>query len=137
VNVLDEKSLRRPEWREGEWVTLGDGGRWCLPKPQLTFYPTTGSDGVDRFDDGQYGLDATYEARVEAFMQADQDNALDTMLALALDLFRRNYTATPDVLRILFPWRTGDESNAEMWRSIVDVAMGRAPKPTAGGSDSR
>lgn len=133
--MFDERELRRPEWVEGVWIALGNGQSWSFPRPTLTLYPALRADGSVAFDDARASMDAAYDAKVEAFIEADS-NVLSCLLALAVDLLARNYTTGISHYRTLFPYRPGDAANAEMWSEISDLAMGRAPKLTAGGSDS-
>lgn len=128
--MLDEKSLRRPEFREGVPIVLGDGQAWTFPKPMLVLIPD--EDG-ESFGPGRSTFDAAYDAKMEAFM-ASEDDTLNCLLRLAVDLFRRNYDVPKGAIATLFPYRVGDEANAEMWTAIRDVAWGRSPKHTAGGS---
>ncbi len=66
---LDEKALRRPDWREGAKVTLSDSQEWTLPRPRVRWVPRVGETG--RID---YGASAGGDR--------DDDRALDVLLGI-------------------------------------------------------
>lgn len=136
--MLDEKEFRKPYWVDGEWIALGDGGRWSFPRPRVRIEPLVSDDGTTvAFGRQKPTFDRRYDDLVEAFLMADdgtdQGNAI---LRLAVDLLRRNYDLAGEHYATLLPWIEDDEQNAEMWEAIADVAFGRAPKRTASGSAS-
>lgn len=132
--MIDEASRRRPG-ASGVPVMLGDGKEWLLPRPVLGFAPEFGEDGSVRFGEKPVrSFGPAYDALVDAFVETDDGVAeANALLALAVDLLRRNYTVSPADLVVLLPRWFGDEANAEMWREIAGVALGRAPKPTPAG----
>lgn len=131
---LDETALRRPEFEPGVAITLSDGQEWHFPRPVMAdFYPAFNREGELVLTPGSsYG--PPYDALVDAFIMADSvgDEHL-TLVALALDLLRRNYAIEPFHLRYLLrlkrPDDPGHEANEEMWAEIAAVALGRDTGP--------
>jgi hypothetical protein len=130
---LDEKALRRPDFAAGVEIVLGDGQVWTFPKPVLTLYPTAAL-GFDP-DDARLSIGPDYDDLVDQLIASEDGLGEKTaLLGLAWQLLLRNYALEPVHARALLFWRIGDLSNAAMWGTIADVALGRSPKPTAGGS---
>lgn len=144
---LDERALRRDTFTDGPRIVLGDGQEWTLPKPvidldapkRVDFRPTVGPDGQLVMDGGRLLFESSFgpewDARVEAFQIAEPGlEETNLLLNLAWDLLQRNYALEAAEAYYLLPVRTNDEANAAMWEAIVDVILGRSPKPTASGS---
>lgn len=139
---MNERELRKPEWVEGVWITLGDDQSWCLPKPVVFQKATryrrkviTGPDGVASLG-MPIPIDADpYFARMaELFLLEDLDY-LQALLNLGATLLAYNYTLDEDAIGDLLVFEHDDEgkqtdANRDMWHSIRDVAIGNSPKPT-------
>lgn len=133
---LDEHALRKEGFQEGVAIQLGDGHEWHFPKPVLELTPTVAPDGSYKFSDKfiPFGSEE-FDAKVDAYIQAEGVEELNCLLSLAVDLLSRNYELTLEHYRALLPFRPGDDQAHDMWQQIGDVALGRGPKATAGGSE--
>lgn len=136
----DEPSLRRPEFRGGVPITLGDGRPWTFPPPELDALCVT-LDGDGRptvAPASRFG--AAYDDLVDAYLEAEPGlGELTALAALAVDLLGRNYALEPRDYRRLLRFVPGEspegEASRAMWHDISGVALGRGPKgPTASGS---
>lgn len=134
---LDEKSLRKPEFSEGYKVKLADGQEWTFPKPlvwecrfvfedeKATMLRKFPSEHIDAISD---------------IFDSDGIEQIEKCANLAAKLLKRNYELGNDDLRSLLVYRLDEdghqtEENAEMWDSIMEVAMGASgPKVSAVGS---
>jgi hypothetical protein len=135
MSRIDEQGLRREGFREGVPIALADGQAWHFPRPVLTFYPTFEGGGKPTFSDSRHTFGPKYDDLVEGFLASEDGyEEANGLLALAVDLLARNYDLRPEDFRALLPRMVGDLDNDVMWGAIADVALGRAPKPTAGGS---
>lgn len=143
--MLDEKALRRPEWSEGEWIKLGDGGQWCLPKPTLReFRPVFSPDGGAKFAGASLKtFGAGHLSRLDDLLDTEPGvEQIEKVAALGADLIRRNYDLDDEQLGTLLPYvitEAGDleEECHDMWQSICNVAAGVGrPKPIPSGSAS-
>lgn len=118
--MLDERSLRRPNFRTGVEVRLADGQSWTFPAP-----PESSGDcpaGVD-------GLrtDPQYRAIVGAILEAeDRDDRLRAELALAIYLLGRNYRLGAAEYGRLLEYRPGDPALEAMQAAVGEVAAGHA-----------
>jgi hypothetical protein len=138
---LDERALRRPEFEEGVPIALSDGQEWHFPRPVMRdFYPALNREGELVLTPGS-GFGPGYDALVDAFILATTVNDEHiTLVALALDLLKRNYAIEPFHLRYLLrlkrPGDPEEERNGEMWAQIAAVALGRdtSEKHTRDGS---
>ena len=146
--MIDEKSRRKPDWVEGEWLTLGDGQDWCLPKPVLFARPTRykrkfGGEKDARQLGRPIALDGDpYFSLMERVAESNDGNVtLELAFEMFVDLIGRNYTLTEDEAADLLPFvgdsdGEQDDDNAELWRDVLDVAMGRGKKACPGGTGS-
>lgn len=145
----DEKALRRPEFSEDSVpIRLCDGQEWYFPVPPGEFFPVT-LDG-DMACGG--GLGPEYDRKLEALGDvsrrlaeagdgvAEVDYAAfnKALMALAIDLLRRNYDLDIGQVGTLLRYRPRDPATQEMWQAIARVAKGLAdpPKPSRDGSGS-
>lgn len=139
---MNEQELRKPEWVEGVWITLGDDQSWCLPKPVVFQRATrfrrkivTGPDGASSLGMPiPIDADPYFAKMAELFLLEDVDY-LNALLNLAAILLRHNYDLDDDALGDLLIFEHDEDgqqtdANREMWLAIRDVAIGNAPKPT-------
>ena len=128
---VDEASRRRAPFTGGVPVLLADGQAWTFPRPLLGLMPEVGSDGKVRFGENlRFNFGEAYDALVDAFAESEDWRAeSEALLALALDLLGRNYDLSGLALGEILPRLLNDEGNADMWRAVAEVAVGKAPKP--------
>ena len=127
----NERDCRRPEFAGGTPITLGDGQEWTLPRPRLSLVPEVVEGRVRFADKMRHGFGPEYDDLVDAFVESEEGlPQMNALLALAANLLLANYDLNPASLVELLPRRLGDEANTEMWRTIRDLAIGIAPKPT-------
>lgn len=137
-----ESECRRPEFTEGYKVTLGDGQEWTFPKPVLRLLPV-------RKEAGGFGLETAppfgpdYQAELTRYVDLaveDEDSAFESMclrVSLAATLLTRNYDLSDEEIQgLLYVEGGASEAAREMWSEVDAVVMGRAPKPSAVGSES-
>lgn len=133
--TLDEVALRRPDFREGVLVVMGDGQAWQLAKPIIRFVPADNDTGYEvrcrLNDDGAFGLAFTaYEAA-----EAGAD-VIRTGLALGRAMLLANYSLTPDQLADVLQFGMGDdEEGRRIMDETIAVALGNGPKPSDGGGE--
>ena len=129
---MRESDCRRPAFADGVPIVLADGQPWTFPRPLLGLFPERGDDGALRFGEkARFNFGRDYDGLVDELLAADDGKAEATaLLQLAADLLSRNYAVPADGLCSLLPRLIGCDRNAEMWREIADVALGRGPKPT-------
>jgi hypothetical protein len=137
--MLDEKTLRKPDFSEGPKVALGDGQEWTFPRPWLRLYPVRDGDGTIGLGGGMsYGAD--YEDKLDALIDLGDDpdkeyERISIMVGLAAGLLLQNYDLTDRALRRLLPLDTSTEANGAMWNEVGGILGGRHPKAlTADGS---
>ncbi|WP_169979043.1 hypothetical protein [Tautonia rosea] len=118
--MLDEKSLRRPDFMEGIALRLADGGFWTVPMPPQglsTSKPLTAARGRTLESFGP-----RYLALLNAVRDAEDDTeVLRFELALAICLLRQNYQLDPSTLASLLSFTHKDDLT-RMQRSMSEVA---------------
>jgi hypothetical protein len=136
MEPLDERRLRRPEFRDGTGVVLADGQTWTFPRPWLRLYPVRTPDGSFTIGGG-LGFDAEFEELADQFASEPSDDPvrkLEIQFRMAAGLLCRNYDLTDAHLRRLLAVDLDDPSSQECWARINEVLLGRVPKPSADGS---
>jgi hypothetical protein len=136
MEPLDERRLRKPDFRDGTGVILRDGQTWTFPKPWLRLYPVRTADGSFTVGGG-LGFDADYEelaGQLAAGPSDDPVRKLEIQFRMAAGLLCRNYELTDAHLRRLLAVDLDDDSCRECWARINEVLLGRVPKPSADGS---
>jgi hypothetical protein len=144
--VLDEKSLRRPDWQDGQSCILADGQAWVLARPIIRWANADNDLGVRvRVRVRATGACGDYQAayeRLEATARDDKVLLRDLVgaeLACAKILLLANYDLTPeqvgDLLQFGFD-EANDPEGAAVRASVMDVVYGVAPKPSAAGDAS-
>jgi hypothetical protein len=134
--MLDERSMRRPEFTEGPRIELGDGQEWTFPRPWLRLYPVRAPGGGFTVGGG-LGYGANHDDLVDRLIDCDL-NDTPTRLALQFEmaalLLGRNYTLADRDLRRLLAIDLADPACENRWTQINQVLLGRPPKPSADGS---
>jgi hypothetical protein len=128
--MLRESDLRKAD-AQGVPIKLGNGEEWIFPRPRvgLAYEIVEGRYQISEKISRSFG--AEYDQLVDGFLESgDGADFLNKRLALAVDLLKRNYGILPEDVPVLLPVWFGDEENQAMWTAIVDVALGRGPKPT-------
>ena len=135
--MLDELAKRRPGFVEGVSVVLADGQAWQLRRPLVRFAPADNEMGFEVCmsldgNDGYAALIAANEAAAEGV------EVIRTELALARAVLVANYDLTgPEVGTLLrFSWNPKDLEGSRIRDEVMNTAMGRDPKPEAGGGES-
>jgi hypothetical protein len=129
---LDEAALRRPDFRAGVAVTLGDGREWTLRHPLFRRTPEVDASGRLAFGAGRLALTPRYDELMDELFEPGESGGLrlDSALGIAVELLLGNYGLAPEALATLLPWEPDNEANMEMWTTIIGVASGRlVPKP--------
>lgn len=137
ASTLDEAKLRKPDFSDGYKVNLSDGNDWTFPKPlawECRFV----------FDDDKATMLRKFPSEhidaISDIFESEGVEQIEKCANLAARLLRQNYSLTNEELRSLLVYRLGEdgqqtEENAEMWDSIMEVAMGASgPKASAVGS---
>jgi hypothetical protein len=137
--MLDEKSLRRPEFSDGYAVKLCDGQEWVFPKPKMRFIPRVKPDGsVDIGGKTSFGPES--DKLLEAMFGIGTTDGYEILRAkfeMAVRLLMANYNLKPEDFPELIAYDPEDDADNQLWDELSPVLMGRAPgKPSAGGSDS-
>jgi len=134
--MLDERSARKPGFREGPRLVLGDGQEWTLPRPWLRLYPVRGADGQLTVGGGPgYGPD--YDELVDQLVDCDPGDTsrrLTLQFRMAACLLERNYQLADRDLKRLLAVDLADPACEERWSRINQVLLGHGPKPSADGS---
>ena len=140
-----EEDLRKPTFVEGEWVTLGDEQKWCLPKPVVFKTATRFRRRIEVGEDGEprmgmsLPIDSDPYFGLLARLLITQDvDYLNTLLNLGATLLRFNYVLDDEAIEDLLFFEhdaSGQQTaaNKSMWEKIRDVAMGIGPKPMPAG----
>lgn len=132
--MLDERTLRRPEFAEGTPIRLGDGQEWHLPRPIVQHLPVETEDGALVFGARRLACGPRFDALFDRMVSAEGEEGIaNAALNLGAYLLRLNYSLTIADLQVLLPC-DGTEDNQAMWQSIIDSATGIGPKASAGGS---
>jgi hypothetical protein len=130
--VLDEKALRRPDFKPGVPVVLGDGQTWDLRKPRLRFIPVE-KDGAVKSAGRSCELGPECDELVGIFF-GDIETASIDFASARFDLTKRlltaNYLLSIEQLQDLVYVEPENKANEEMWTAISTVIAGRTPKPT-------
>jgi hypothetical protein len=132
--VLDEKALRKPDWRPGVAVKLGDGQTWEMRKPLMRWVPIEQPDGAAKTRGRSHELGPELDEVVGVFfgdLESERFNFSDARFELAIRLLRANYNLTwENVGELLWISEDEDAENKEMWSQVSAVVAGRGPKPT-------
>jgi hypothetical protein len=116
--MIDEKSLRRAEFLDGQPIRLADGTFWTLPMPPAVDTPENIGEGPPVCD--VFG--PRYSAILDAIREAEDDaEVLRAELTLAIFLLRRNYDLDRIGLRSLLHFDNPEEL-AQMQRTMSVVA---------------
>lgn len=135
--VLHEPSHRRPEWSEsrGEWITLGDGQQWLVPKPVISLRPMViGGKMAGRRIATDFGREfnnlrqATNDA-IESEDGVGYENGVFALAIMMLGIFYE--IADADYEELLDSAKLPDDFLLQVWR----VASGQAPKLLTAGDD--
>lgn len=106
--MINEILFRRPHFRPGRSIRLGDGQGWIFPAPP-----------------GDSTVDPDYTATVMAVPEAeDRSERLRAELALAIALLDRNYDLGPVELQGLLRFPTGSPECVEVQRTFRELAPG-------------
>lgn len=133
--ALDERALRRPEFREGVVITLWDGQGWTFPRPVLeSFRHVRGADGRTRLA-GIRDVGVEFDDLVDRYV--DADGGAEEAVALfdvAFYLLSLNYNLsiedTRHILRRAAVGSADSVRSMDMWSAISDLALGNdRPKP--------
>lgn len=137
--MLSESALRRPEWVEGEPITLADGQVWHFPRPVLGDFGFARDETGNTYLTRNWTWGQEYTRLVDAYLASDGVETRVALFDLAYDLLSRNYAVAVDDCRTLLTVVVGDDDRARvndaMWSTIAAVALGRAPKVTPVGSE--
>lgn len=128
--MLDEKTLRRPEFSEGYRVPLEDGQEWHLPKSRIRWSPRFGIDGKISIGGGA-SFGPEFDDKMDVIygiVEADGAERLRTEFELAARLLLANYDLTPQNVSDLIVWEPDNESNDERWLQIKRAIRGMDPK---------
>jgi hypothetical protein len=133
---LDEVTLRRPDFVEGEPVVLADGQTWQLRRPLVRFTPAETDSGfavvLSLNNDPQYGaLYRRYEA-VEPGCPVMAES-----LALARAVLLANYDLTADQVGELLQFGASDD-DPEGWRireEVMAVCLGMGKERSGAGEE--
>jgi hypothetical protein len=128
---LDEKALRRAEWRDGHKITLSDGQEWTIPKPRLRLRPRFESGKVVGTRDVEYRPED--DAIVDTLFGAsdvDPDAWVQARWELLARLLRANYDLSDDALTELLAIDSGDAGGQDRWTEITRALRGFGPKPS-------
>jgi hypothetical protein len=135
--VLDEKSLRRPEFAvDSVAVRMADGQDWYLPKPWVALAPVV-KDGrvVSLGSRTMFGPE--FDTLIDAVDQADDGlDVIKSMFGIGVYLLSRNYEIPDESFGELLQFRRGEESENNLLQAIMEVARGIAPKPSTDGVGS-
>lgn len=137
MDLLDEKSLRRPGFDPGRAVKLEDGQLWSIPCPLIEWAPD-----FDLAGEVQLASMTTFGPEFDQLI-ADVENAelkgdeARALFRLARNLLDRNYDLRPEHYRTLLRYQTDSQLGVvSSLGEIYGIARGIAPKPTPAGSDS-
>lgn len=145
ANKPDEGALRRPGFQGGTPVVLADGQTWYVPDPVVTPVPdgyrfARGADGVTRLRAARATPgDEDYGALLDRYVEGERyEDQVVALADLAYHLLARNYDLAFEDTREIFaryfdPDPRADDNQAA-WDAIAEVALGTAPKLSAGGS---
>jgi hypothetical protein len=134
--MLDEQAARKPDFRDGTRLPLGDGQEWTFPRPWLRLYPVRGADGKLSVGGGP-GYGNEYDDLVDELVDCDPDDTtrrLALQFRLAACLLQRNYNLTDRDLKRLLAVDLADSGCEARWARINQVLLGQAPKASADGS---
>src|SRR6202041_2391368 len=96
MQMLDEKALRTPEFRDGTAVKLADGQEWTFPRPRFRVFPVEAPDGeIGPGYRPTYG--SAFDRMMEVFFgvaSCTTDQLFDMRFKGSTDLLRRNYSLT-------------------------------------------
>lgn len=126
---LDEKTLRSENWKDGLPITLCDGQPWHFPKPTTEFL--INDEGTAFEPVGRHTFGQTYWQLHEEWLESDGfPDTLNAMVKIAVYLLKRQYDLSNQQVSTLLRFIPEDDENQEMWKSIAEVASGKAGKPT-------
>jgi hypothetical protein len=137
--MLDEQTLRKPEFRDGPKIKLADNQEWTFPKPGFRVLPADGPDGqITAAWRPTYG--AAYDRLLEVFLgvaSVTLGELFEMRFRGACDLLRRNYELSTTQLAELLVYEEDDPASEARWREIDGILVGAPPKkPSPDGSVS-
>jgi hypothetical protein len=130
--ALDEKMLRRPDWKPGVPVVLGDGQTWELRKPRVRWYPERADAKIKVLASGSHEFGPESDELLGVYFGDVESMTWDFPTArfeLAIRLLEANYSVTNEHFRELLYFERDDPGNEEMWKSIGAIFAGSVPKP--------
>jgi hypothetical protein len=130
--VLDEKALRRPDWKPGISVKLGDGQVWEMRKPRIRWYPERRNGKTKTRPCGSHEFGPESDELLGVFFGDVESADWDFPTArfeLAIRLLEPNYALNPEHYRDLLWFERDNLDSDEMWSAIGAVIAGNAPKP--------
>lgn len=131
AEMLDEKSLRRPDFVGGAEVVLLDGRAWTFPAFRLLFSP---APPPDRFRQ-KSSLGEEHAGLLRAFRSAaDNDSVIASSLGLAAWSLLRNYDLTYDQLGELVQFDFGNdpsERDQSLMADVMAASLGKVPRASA------
>lgn len=135
--MLNEPARRRPGFRDGPRIVLGDGQEWTFPRPWLRLYPARAVAGGPLSAQGKPSYGTDYLALVDQLVDCDPADIparLALQFQMAACLLERNYELDDHDLARLLAIDVADPDCEARWLQINQVLMGRPPKPSADGS---
>ena len=129
--MLDEKALRKPDFKEGVLVKMADGQEWMLPKPRIRFTPKITDGQVEVGGGPSFGPE--FDEKMDILFgvtEAEPTERLRLKFEVAVRLIMVNYDLKPADLAELIVLEPGDAASEERWDALTDAMMGIAPKPS-------
>jgi hypothetical protein len=129
--MLNEQSLRKPTFTQGNSVRLADGQEWTFPKPRLRFKPTVSADGKVEIGGGP-SFGPEFDDKLDILFgvtEADPAERLRVKFEVAVRLLSANYDLRPEDFSELIVLEPGDPDSDARWEQLSHAIMGIAPKP--------
>lgn len=130
--MLDEQTLRRASFVEGQWTELADGQKWCFPRPRIKFKPVFVDGKVDVGGGPSFGpeFDPSMDI-LFGIVDVDPLEKIRVKFEMAVRLLRVNYDLTDEHLSGLLELDPSDPASMERFAQLGQIFLGQAPKQLA------
>jgi hypothetical protein len=129
--MLNEQSLRKSTFTEGQTLELEGGQIWTFPKPRIRYYAVPAGDRMEVGGGPSYGPE--FDAGRDVLLNDDSDatERFRVKFEMAVRLLQRNYDLADEQAASLIVLEPADPASAARWADLTDIILGHTPRSRA------
>ena len=135
--ALDERALRKPDFKEGVPLVMGDGSAWHVRRPFIVAVPAETEAGYDlKLSYRDWKVDGLVKAVVDVAAAGDDVATVGPLMKLSRALLEINYDLTLDGARKLLSFDANDPAGMKRLVDCYLVTRGIDPAATTPAPDA-